>query len=167
MIIGIGGISNSGKSALAEQIRQHYRDKKVMVLCQDDFAKPTADIPRINDHTDWEIPDSIDFDRFYHKILDAAKKNDMVIDEGLFVFYEDRLNRLYDKMIYLTISKETFLERKRMDLRWGREPDWYMEHIWESHHKYFDKIQERKQAFQLSGEDPLDLEAVIRYLEKN
>jgi uridine kinase len=165
MIIGIGGISNSGKSALAEKIREHYPNKKVKVLCQDNFAMPTPEIPKIRDHTDWEIPSSIDFDRFYNQILFEAKNHDIVIDEGLFVFYEERLNRLYDKMIYLSISEETFLERKRQDHRWGIEPEWYVEHIWHNHHRYFEKIAERKAAFQLSGENPVDYESVFRYLE--
>lgn len=166
MIIGIGGISNSGKSALAEKIKLYFSDKKVKILCQDNFAFPTPSIPTINTHTNWEIPESIDFDRFVQNVLTESKQNDIVIDEGLFVFYDERLNRLYDKMIYLSISKETFIKRKQMDLRWGKEPDWYMEHIWESHQKFFEKIELRKEAFQLSGENPVDMESVFRYLEE-
>jgi uridine kinase len=165
VIIGIGGISNSGKSALARKISEHYAHLKVMVLCQDDFAFPTPDIPLIKDHTDWEIPASIDFDGFYNEILQAAKHNDIVIDEGLFVFYEERLNRLYDKTIYMSISRETFMKRKQKDLRWGKEPGWYIKHIWDNHHRYFEKIQERREAFQLSGENPVDYESVFGYLD--
>jgi len=164
MIIGIGGISNAGKSRLANKIRQYFSDKSVKILCQDDFAVPTREIPKINEHTNWEIPDSIDFDRFYQEILKESKKYDIVIDEGLFVFYDERLNRLYDKTIYLSISRDTFMERKRKDLRWGKEPKWYIEHIWNSHHKFFEKIVERKKAFQLSGENPVDLESVFNFL---
>lgn len=165
MIIGIGGISNAGKSKLAAKIKEYYSNKKVKILCQDDFALPTPEIPKLKGHTNWEIPDSIDFDRFYSNILNEANHNDIVIDEGLFVFYEDRLNRLYDKMIYLSISKETFINRKMKDLRWGQEPDWYVEHIWDSHHLFFEKIAKRKEAFQLSGEHPVDFQSVIVYLE--
>ena len=165
MVIGIGGISNSGKSLLANKIAQHFSEQSVKVLCQDDFAIPTPDIPKIKNHADWEIPDSINFDRFYNEILKVRKAFEIVIDEGLFVFYEERLNRLYDKMIYLSISKETFLERKRLDLRWGKEPEWYIEHIWNNHHKYFEKVSKRKEAFQLSGENPVDYQAVFDYLD--
>lgn len=166
MIIGIGGISNSGKSALAAKIKDHFSDKKVTILCQDNFAFPTPSIPTINKHTDWEIPESINFDKFVQQVLFESKQNDIVIDEGLFVFYDNRLNLLYDKMIYLTISEKTFLERKHNDLRWGKEPEWYMKHIWDSHQKFFDKIELRKEAFQLSGETPVDLDSVFRYLEE-
>ena len=164
MIIGIGGISNSGKSALAEKIKEHYANKSVKILCQDNFAKPTPEIPKIQTHTNWEIPESLDFDRFYKQIVAESKKYDIVIDEGLFVFYEDRLNQLYDKSIYISISKESFVERKKLDLRWGKEPSWYIEHIWDSHQQFFEKIEVRKKAFQLSGEYPVDLDSVFRYL---
>ena len=167
MVIGIGGISNAGKSLLAKKIKTHFVDRSVMILCQDDFAIPTPKIPKIKAHTNWEIPDSIDFDRFYEKILVEQERYDVVIDEGLFVFYEERLNRLYDKMIYMTISRETFVERKRLDLRWGKEPEWYVEHIWDSHHKYFEKISKRQEAFQLSGENPVDYDSVFAYLDQN
>jgi uridine kinase len=165
VIIGIGGISNSGKSSLAKKISEHYGQLKVTVLCQDDFAIPTPEIPLIRDHRDWEIPASINFNRFYQEILSAAKHSDIVIDEGLFVFYEERLNKLYDKTIYLSISRETFLERKRKDHRWGKEPEWYIKHIWDSHHRFFEKIPERKLAFQLSGEHPIDYASIFQYLD--
>ena len=165
MIIGIGGISNSGKSALAERIRKHYDDRKVKVLCQDDFARPTPRIPVINGHTNWETPESIDFDKYYLETLKVKDTHDIVINEGLFVFYDERLNRLYDKQIYLTISKETFLTRKRKDLRWGSEPEWYMEHIWNSHRQFMNEVPERTSAFQVSGEGTPNLGAVIGYLD--
>ena len=38
-----------------------------------------------------------------------------------------------DKRLYIRISKEAFLSRKTLDNRWEDEPDWYIEHIWESH----------------------------------
>lgn len=165
MIIGIGGISNSGKSKLAAVIKEHYPDKKVCILCQDDFAMLTADIPKIKGHTNWEIPESINFNRYYSRIINESKENDIVISEGLFVFYEPRFVKLYDKMIYLSISKDTFYERKKQDFRWGKEPDWYMDHIWDSHFEFCNKIAIRNHAFQLSGENPVDIEKVFAYLE--
>jgi len=164
MIIGIGGISNSGKSRLAEQIQRYFSEKKSKVLCQDNFARPTPTIPKINGHTNWEIPESLDFDRFYSEIIKQAETFEWVIAEGLFVFYEKRLLELYDKMIFLSISKKTFLKRKKLDLRWGREPEWYMEHIWNSHFDFCNRLKERNKAFQLSGENPVDLNSVIDYL---
>jgi len=165
MIIAIGGISNAGKSTLARRIADYYAKKTTIVLCQDNFANPTPAIPKINGHTNWEIPGSINFDRFYDKIAESAEIFDIVIAEGLFVFYEPRLIKLYDKSIYLVIDKDTFLERKKNDLRWGKEPEWYMQHIWDSHFNYCSEILSRRDAFQISGEEPVDFDSVIRIIE--
>jgi uridine kinase len=165
MIIAIGGISNAGKSILAERIAGYYKDKSTIILCQDNYANPTSEIPKIAGHTNWEIPESINFDRFYNKIIECAEKYYIVIAEGLFVYYEPRLIELFDKRIYITVDKETFLDRKRKDMRWGKEPEWYIEHIWESHFKFCKKVQTRRDAFQVSGADPVDIDPVIQYLE--
>ena len=69
MIIAIGGISNAGKSNLAKRLSDHYQNQSSIVLCQDDFANPTNEIPKIKGHTNWEIPESLDFDKFYKKII--------------------------------------------------------------------------------------------------
>lgn len=164
MIIGIGGISNAGKSALAEEIKKHFPGQTVKIRCQDNFAKPTAIIPKINGHTNWEIPDSIDFDRYYNDLINEEKNYDIVIDEGLFVFFDPRFNKLYDKTIFMTLKKKTFFERKRKDFRWGPEPDWYMKHIWDSHKTFCKKIEMRKRAFLCPGENPVDYQAVFNYL---
>ncbi|MEE4259417.1 MAG: hypothetical protein V2I62_06635 [Bacteroidales bacterium] len=164
MIIAIGGISNAGKSMLAANIAEFYKDQSTIVLCQDNYARPTPDIPKIDGHTNWEIPESINFDKFYNEIIESAKKFEIVIAEGLFVFYEPRLIKLYDKSVYLSIGKDTFIERKKDDLRWGKEPDWYMQHIWDSHFKYCSEILSRRDAFQISGEEPVDFNSVIRFI---
>ena len=168
MVIAIGGISNAGKSRLAKQLAKYYRyqkKKSVIILCQDDYARPTPEIPKIKGHTDWEIPASIDYDKYYEAVTKSIKQYDVVIAEGLFVYYDTRLVNVYDKFIYITINKETFVERKRKDLRWGKEPEWYIEHIWQNNNKYCLQMEERNKAFQLSGVLPLDLESVINYLE--
>ena len=165
MVIGIGGISTAGKSKLAENISEYFSDKKIKILCQDHFAMPTQQIPKINGHTNWEIPESIDFEKFYNKILEEKNKNNIVVAEGLFVFYEKRLLELFNKKIFITISKKTFLERKSIDYRWGEEPDWYMEHIWDSHLQFCNQFRNKGFAFQLSGENPVDFKSIIQYLE--
>ena len=165
MVIGIGGISTAGKSKLASRLKEYFSDKKVSVLCQDNYAMPTPQIPKINGHTNWEIPESLDFDKFYHIILEEKKANNIVIAEGLFVFYEKRLLDIFDKKIFMFISKETFLERKSADFRWGKEPEWYMEYIWDSHHNYCNVDDFTQNTLILSGENHLKFNEVTAYLE--
>ena len=136
MLIGIGGISNAGKSSLALKIKNHFANSVVSVLCQDDFAFPNNKIPMIKNHIDWECPESIDFVHYNNAITDAIKNSDIVIAEGIFAFNNTDINKLYNKKLFLTLDRRFFFMRKNTDLRWGKEPDWYIEHIWNSHIKY-------------------------------
>ena len=132
MVIGIGGPSNAGKSALAERIAAAYRPSvKVVLLCQDDYVYPEETLPSIHGHTDWEHPATIDHQRFLNELRNASKTGDVVIAEGFLLFSMPDLLPVFDKLIFLEIDKETFLERKSCDLRWGKEPSWYVEHIWD------------------------------------
>ena len=68
-------------------------------------------------------------------------------------------------MIYLTLKEETFLERKRKDLRWGREPEWYIDHIWKSHLMYREEQEVLDKMLIISGEYPVDLKPVFEYID--
>jgi uridine kinase len=165
MIIGIGGVSNAGKTTLASRLKEQLPNLNVSILSQDDFPNPVEEIPMIKDHVDWEVPISIDIPGYLRQVLEDAKKHDLVIAEGLFAFCDERIVRHYDKKIFLTISKPTFLERKSNDFRWGKEPEWYMEHIWDSHLKCGKQNVSDKDTLILSGEDPINLDELMPRLE--
>lgn len=136
MIIGIGGCSNSGKSRLADMLCERFPDKRCEILCQDDYVLEEEDIPNYYEHTDWEIPESIDIEKYLADLEVARQENDVVICEGIFVFWYDELDAQFDRKIYLKLNKDEFLLRKAQDLRWGKEPEWYMRHIYDNHQKY-------------------------------
>ncbi len=164
MIIGIGGCSNSGKSGLAEQLDNFYYEKKVKVLCQDDFVKRRDFLTEINGHINWEIPSTIKFDEYLSVVKKAKEENDLVICEGLFAFWFDELNKLYDKKIFLEIDKKTFLKRKQKDLRWGKEPDRYIEHIWQSYLKYGQFNLPKENSLFLDASKNIDFDEVVNFI---
>jgi uridine kinase len=161
MIIAIGGCSTSGKSALAAQLAEHFSDKKVKVFCQDDFTYPTPDIPKINGHTNWEIPESIDFEWMKNTIEKASKEYDLVIAEGLLIYHWPELNKMFDKKLFVEIDKKTFWERKHKDFRWGKEPDWYIEHIWNSYLIY-GRPPKDKDLIVIDGTREFDIKEIAR-----
>lgn len=164
MIIGIGGVSNAGKSFLANMIKINLEKKyKFKILCQDDFIKPESKIPIINGLTDWEHPSSINHDMYYQAVIRESKNNDILISEGLFAFYSDKLTSLYDKKIFLYIDKETFINRKKDDLRWGNVPDWYIQHIWDSYLRY-GKANNILGIKKIDASEKFDLKDIINYL---
>ncbi len=166
MVIGIGGISNAGKSHLALQIKNYYSSKKVIILCQDDYVFSKDKIPVIRDHIDWECPESIDFNKYENAILEHIKHWEIVIIEGIFAFYKESTNKLIDKKIFLTLDPRFFFMRKNSDLRWGKEPDWYIDHIWNSHIKHC-KENNHDDALVIKADKDIDLKEVISFIQPN
>jgi nicotinamide/nicotinate riboside kinase len=166
MIIGIGGISNAGKSTLARRIKNHYSSKSVSIICQDDYAVATEKIPTINDHADWERPESINFSLYEKVVKEEIEKSEIVIIEGIFAFYKNNLLEIMDKKIYLNLDNKSFIMRKKNDFRWGQEPDWYIEHIWKSHYKYcYNNIP--KDALVINANNDIDINVVLDFLSGN
>ncbi len=163
MIVAIGGVSRAGKTTLARKIRDLFAGKKVTVLCQDDFVKPVEQIPSVGDRIDWEHPESIDHVALKKAILAENKENDMVIVEGLLVFYDPETVKLYDKKILIEIDYETYLKRKKKDSRWGTEPDWYIQHIWDSYLQ-FGKPKDDIDTYKLDCVKDYHLKDILTYL---
>ena len=183
MLIGIGGCSRSGKSTLAEDLTWHYRchNLRTIVLRQDDFVIRTDDIPVIKGQSDWDNPLSIDFELVIETYKFLKNRFDIIIIDGLFAFYNNDLNRLYDKRILVEISEATFRTRRQAETRWGREPDWFIDHVWESYLKfgiYDNRLQignsggsivipdQQNDHLKISGEVPFELYKIIAYLSE-
>ena len=165
MVIGIGGSSNSGKSTLAKQLSEHYKDLSVKILCQDDFVKKRDFLTTINGHIDWEDPSTIIINEYINAVNDAKNIFDLVICEGLFAFWFKELNELYDKNIFLKIDEVTFKERKFKDLRWGKEPNWYIEHIWESHLRYCKIPSDKKNYLVINASKKINMAEIEQFIE--
>lgn len=163
MVVAIGGPSNAGKSQLARLIADHFSDRKVVVLCQDDFVYPEKELAIINGHTDWDHPDTIDFELFEATIRKASKEYDLVIAEGFLIYYKHSVAELFDRTIFIEITKETFLQRKRKDLRWGREPEWYISYIWDQYLAY-GLPPAGLDPLRLNGEEKWPMTQIVNYL---
>jgi len=134
--IGIGGASRAGKTSLSKYIGTLYPNKSIYIIQMDDYVKNESDIPKIKNHTDWEHPISVDFDRIKKVLKEALTSHQIVITEGILIFHSKELNELFDKRIFINVPKNVFYKRKKEDKRWGEEPDWYIDYIWKSYLKY-------------------------------
>ncbi len=138
MVIGIGGVSRSGKTSLAFLIQRLLEEhgQTAVVLSQDNFVLPENLIPKIKHRTDWECPESVDFQRYRHTILEKKKTHTYVITEGLLNFWDAETDALFDRRLFVTINKDIFLARRAEEKRWGFEPKWFIEYVWKSYLKY-------------------------------
>lgn len=163
MIIGIGGVSRAGKTTLANLLKKRLKGKTISILNQDDFAKKTG-LPKIKNHIDWEHPASLDWTTLMNTIKAETKKNEITIVEGLFAFYNKQISNIYDLKIFMSIEKEVFLARKRKDKRWGKEPEWFIQHIWNSYLKYGQLPDSIDEILIVNGNQMPDINHIISYL---
>lgn len=132
-IVAIGGCSNSGKSTLARQLSDQF-PYETEIVALDNHVQSTEVIPKVRDRIDWELPESIDWRGIYQTIL--SSKAEVVIVEGFLIFWNKSLRRLFDVKIFLDIDYDTFMQRRRHETRWGSEPEWYVQHVWDSYLKF-------------------------------
>lgn len=163
MIIGIGGVSRSGKSTLASQIIRHLTSegKKVQLFSQDNYYKPQKSVTLVQGIPDWERPNTIKWDAL---IADVEKSTaDVKIIEGLFAFYPASLRAMYSIKFFLTLEKDIFLQRKANDERF-EEPDWYAEHVWRSYLKYGQRKGDKAEYVEIDGSGGVNLSEYVSYL---
>lgn len=154
MLVLIGGVSRSGKSALADSLQESLGDK-CLALHQDEYVLPENDLPFVRDMHDWEVPESVDWKRWTAAIENALNQYDVVVAEGLLAFLPTEIFRKAEIAIYMEIDFNTFFTRRKADLRWGVRPDWYYEHVWDAHFKFGLPPHDRK-LIRLNGTNKLE-----------
>jgi nicotinamide/nicotinate riboside kinase len=164
--IGIGGVSRAGKTTLSNYILSLYPNKKTLIIPMDEYVIEQDKIPRIKDRIDWETPASVDYDRIKQKIKESVNDYDLVITEGILIFYSEDLNQLFDKRIFLDIPKSLFYIRRHSDKRWGEEPKWYIDYVWESYLKYGRLKETFSDTIYLSGHEDFSALLIDEYLFK-
>lgn len=164
IVVGIGGVSRAGKTFLAELIAQKSPLTPVLILPQDEFVKPKSEIPLIQGHIDWENPESIDFPKYKNAITEAATYPGIVIAEGLLAFYDPGIVQLFDKIIFINLTFEEFKLRKQADLRWGKEPEWYIRHIWTSYLQYGQCPLLSIDTLHIHGEPDFNIPEIMKFI---
>jgi nicotinamide/nicotinate riboside kinase len=168
MVIAIGGVSRSGKTSLAFLIKKllEMRGETAIVMSQDNFVFAENIIPKIKHRTDWECPESIDFQRYRNEIIEKKQDVQHVITEGLLNFWDDETNALFDRRLFVSIKKDIFLNRRLEEKRWGYEPKWFIEHVWKSYLKYGLTALASPQTgvLLLSGETDFDENLIAHFL---
>ena len=99
-------------------------------------------------------------------IEDSVEEYDLVITEGILIFYNEAVNKLFDKRIFMDIPKSLFYVRRHSDKRWGEEPKWYLDYVWESYLKYGQLKESFSDTFYISGHEDFSALIVDEYLFK-
>ncbi len=119
----------------------------------------------IKNHVDWEHPDSIDWKSLEKAIRTYRSEFEIVIVEGIFAFYHTKIAKTYDQVFFVHIPKDLFFNRKNKDLHWGKEPQWFIKHIWKSYLLYGRLPEFLKQVIWIDGSRKTPLEPLIQLME--
>lgn len=128
----------------------------------DRFTRPENELPMINGTPNWEVPESVDYSKIMATIKIASINHEFIIVEGILIYANEALNKLYDCTIYLELSKNTYLTRRKHEKRWGEEPAWYQKYVWEAYRQFGRNGQA---MYTLSGERPITDKELVSIAE--
>lgn len=91
IFIGIAGGTGAGKSTLCTALMDKYPDK-IGLIQLDDYFKPSAQVPKFGEHTNWDHPDALFLDKLANNLAELSQGKSVVINTK-----NDRLNPDYKK----------------------------------------------------------------------
>jgi uridine kinase len=147
-VIGIGGGSGSGKSAIAEQLRERLAPLSVVLINQDRYFRDSQSLPRHaspdgrRTWPDHNHPDSFDL-RSLRADLRAARAgpSDVVIVEGILALHDAEVRDLMDLKVFVEAdADERAVRRIRRNLAAGYEIgdvcDFYLDSVRYRHREF-------------------------------
>ena len=127
-MVGISGGTCSGKSTLAENLKEMLSSKyNVTIFRMDNYykwakMKTIAPITRI-EYPEHNHPDAVDTDSLRKDLTEAIsdETNNIVLVEGIFSFYFDWLREMFDLKIFVDLKSDERMYR-RIKRMLEREP---------------------------------------------
>nr|XP_004225951.1 nicotinamide riboside kinase 1-like isoform X1 [Ciona intestinalis]XP_026689871.1 nicotinamide riboside kinase 1-like isoform X1 [Ciona intestinalis] len=179
LVVGISGVSNGGKTTLANHLKEYFGWKQVhvKVLHQDDYYKEEVDIP-VNKATgilNWDVLEAFDCKSFVENFDSALSdlkalaedsndiengvsgfqpKTSVLIIEGILLYNQDVVNKWMDKKYFLTLPYEE--AKRRRKLRVYEPPDvpgMFDLSVWPMYLKHVDEIREVHKISGLQSKD--------------
>ncbi|XP_046830264.1 nicotinamide riboside kinase 1 [Vespa crabro] len=161
LIVGISGVTCSGKSTLAKELHKKLDDS--IVIHQDSYFLSPDDprhvkIPALN-HINWEILSSLDMNKMYSDILklieSKPKRSDksnkelrrVLILEGFLLFGFKPISNLCELKYFLTLTKEECWKRRSIRTYSPADvPGYFDAFVWPEYLKYLSVIKQNDQA---------------------
>jgi uridine kinase len=158
-IIGIAGGSASGKTSFLKDLKDKMPKGSVCIISQDNYYKPIEEQSKDeNGETNFDLPESIDRDRFYddlktlrtggtikikeytfnnkdqepgHLIVQPAP---VIVMEGLFIFHYKEIRKSLDLRVYIDAHESVKLERRiKRDSQERGYPEKTVRYQWDNH----------------------------------
>lgn len=128
--VGIAGGSGSGKSTFSTELLKKCNGYNVKLIRMDDFFKPEEDLPTVQaflsketTYRDYNHPDSFFIEDFIEEVISCSKGSteyDIVIIEGLFVLWDERILDMLDLKIFIDCNgDERIVRRIKRNMTYG------------------------------------------------
>lgn len=146
-VVGIAGASASGKSTVSEHLRSLLADYAVQVVHMDEYYREAACRPKIIgitddvEYVDDNHPAALDIDRCYLDAQNAMGACEILIIEGIFAFWDERVFGMLDLKVFVDCdADERFARRVSRNLSFGQS-------IEEITNRYVQAVQPRQRAY--------------------
>ncbi|KAF2985897.1 hypothetical protein EK904_011017 [Melospiza melodia maxima] len=160
LVIGLGGVTNGGKTTLAEKLKNMLPNCDI--ISQDDFFKPESEVE--TDERGFKLYDVLDalyMDEMVTSIrnwmkspassgvvteepentCDNLKNVHILIVEGFLLYNYEPLNELWNRRYFLTLPYEECKRRRRV-YQPADTPGYFDGHVWPMYLKYKNELEE-------------------------
>ncbi|XP_013010511.1 nicotinamide riboside kinase 1 isoform X1 [Cavia porcellus] len=150
-VIGIGGVTNGGKTTLAKNLQK--RLPNCSVISQDDFFKPESEIEKDkNGFLQYDVLEALNMDKMMAAISSwmenpgrsleptagsSAEEMPILIIEGFLLFNYKPLDAIWNRSYFLTIPYEECKRRRSTRVYEPPDPPGYFDgHVWPMYLKH-------------------------------
>lgn len=159
LVVGISGATCSGKSTLANKIRDNFPGS--VMMRQDDYFLPSNDPRHVKilelNHLNWDLITSLDMERMHSDVMKilrprekedattATKKTILILD-GFLLFRHKDITDLCDLKYFLTLTKEQCWERRK--IRTYDPPDvpgYFDKVVWPEYVRYKHEVTQKSE----------------------
>lgn len=155
LVVGISGVTGSGKTTLATSLNTAIDNS--IVLNQDDYFLDKKDkrhtlISELN-HVNYDIISSIDMEKMYNDIMKIIKSNNdeddiksrVLILDGFLLFDYQKITDICDLKYFLILDKDECIKRREQRVYDPPDvPGYFDIAVWPGYINYKKKIQDNK-----------------------
>lgn len=149
-VVGLSGITCSGKTTLAKKIQEVMPD--TVVISQDEYFLPPDSekhtfIDELN-HANWELVTSLDMARLLNDVEEYRSEKPesqqrLLVIEGIVILNYRPIAELCRQKFFITLNKEACWERRQLRSYDPPDPPGYFEKcVWPMYEKHFKEIKD-------------------------
>ncbi|KAM7093253.1 nicotinamide riboside kinase 1 isoform 1-T1 [Molossus nigricans] len=156
-VIGIGGVTNGGKTTLAKNLQKHLPN--CSVISQDDFFKPESEIETDkNGFLQYDVLEALNMEKMMstiscwmesprHTLVSTAwgraEEVPILIIEGFLLFNYKPLDPVWNRSYFLTIPYEECKRRRSTRVYKPPDPPGYFDgHVWPMYLKHRQEMED-------------------------